>query len=123
MPMTIVNASPAGAASAARPARPLRILMIAPTSFFADYGCHVRILEETRALQARGHVVRVCAYHNGRDLPGIDIRRSVDVPWLKRAEVGSSRHKAYLDVALFVTALRQALAFHPDVIHGHIHEG
>jgi glycosyltransferase involved in cell wall biosynthesis len=97
--------------------------MVAPTSFFADYGCHVRILEEARALQARGHVVRVCAYHNGRDLPGIDIRRSVDVPWLKRAEVGSSRHKAYLDVALFVTALRQARAFRPDIIHGHIHEG
>src|SRR5262245_58068236 len=25
---------------------PYRVLMIAPTSFFADYGCHVRILEE-----------------------------------------------------------------------------
>ena len=28
----------------------LRILMVAPTSFFADYGCHVRIFEEARAL-------------------------------------------------------------------------
>lgn len=101
----------------------LRILMIAPTSFFADYGCHVRILEEVRALQARGHAVRVCTYHNGRDLPDVDIRRSVDVPWLKRAEVGSSRHKAYLDVALFVATLRQAIHFRPDVIHGHLHEG
>ncbi|MEX2315341.1 MAG: glycosyltransferase family 4 protein, partial [Thermomicrobiales bacterium] len=101
----------------------LRVLMIAPTSFFADYGCHVRILEEVRAHQARGHVVRVCAYHNGRDLPDVDIRRSVDVPWLKRAEVGSSRHKAYLDVALTVATLRQAIRFRPDVIHGHLHEG
>ncbi|MEZ4582116.1 MAG: hypothetical protein R3A10_10865 [Caldilineaceae bacterium] len=25
-----------------------RVLFIAPTSFFADYGCHVRILEEAR---------------------------------------------------------------------------
>ncbi len=97
--------------------------MVAPTSFFADYGCHVRILEEVRALQARGHTVRVCTYHNGRDLPGIDIRRSVDVPWLKRTEVGSSRHKAYLDVALFAETLRQAIRFRPDVIHGHLHEG
>src|SRR4051812_7270617 len=77
---------------------PLRILMVAPTSFFADYGCHVRILEEVRALQARGHRVRVCTYHNGADVAGVNIRRSVDVPWLRRAEVGSSRHKAYLDV-------------------------
>jgi glycosyltransferase involved in cell wall biosynthesis len=104
-------------------AGPLRILMVAPTSFFADYGCHVRIYEETRALQARGHRVRICTYHNGNDLPDLDIRRSVDVPWLKRAEVGSSRHKAYLDVALFVETLRQAVAFKPDVIHGHLHEG
>ena len=97
--------------------------MIAPTSFFADYGCHVRIVEEARALQARGHQVRVCAYHNGYDLPDLDVRRSVDVPWLKRAEVGSSRHKAYLDVALFVATVRQALRFRPDIIHGHLHEG
>lgn len=97
--------------------------MVAPTSFFADYGCHVRILEEVRALEARGHTVRVCTYHNGRDLPGVDIRRSVDVPWLKRAEVGSSRHKAYLDVALFAETLRQAIGFRPDIIHGHLHEG
>jgi hypothetical protein len=97
--------------------------MIAPTSFFADYGCHVRVLEEVRALQARGHRVRICTYHNGDDLPGLDIHRSVDVPWLQRAEVGSSRHKAYLDVALFAETLRQALAFRPDLIHGHLHEG
>lgn len=97
--------------------------MVAPTSFFADYGCHVRILEEVRALKSRGHTVRVCTYHNGRDLPGIDIRRSVDVPWLKRTEVGSSRHKAYLDVALLVETMRQAIAFRPDIIHSHLHEG
>jgi glycosyltransferase involved in cell wall biosynthesis len=97
--------------------------MIAPTSFFADYGCHVRILEEVRALQARGHTVRVCTYHNGRNVEEVDICRSVDVPWLKRAEVGSSRHKAYLDVALFVAILRQAIRFRPDIIHGHLHEG
>lgn len=97
--------------------------MVAPTSFFADYGCHVRILEEVRALEALGHRVRISTYHNGDDLPGLDVRRSVDVPWLRRAEVGSSRHKAYLDVALFAETLRQAVAFRPDIVHGHLHEG
>jgi glycosyltransferase involved in cell wall biosynthesis len=97
--------------------------MVAPTSFFADYGCHVRILEEVRALQARGRIVRVCTYHNGSNLPDIDIHRSIDVPWLRRTEVGSSRHKAYLDVALTVETLRQAWRFRPDIIHGHLHEG
>ena len=51
--------------------------MLAPTPFFADRGCHVRIYEEARALQALGHRVTICTYHNGRDLPGFDIRRIV----------------------------------------------
>lgn len=107
----------------ARSDEPLRILMVAPTSFFADYGCHVRILEEARALQARGRRVLVCTYHNGDDVPGIDIRRSIDVPWLRRAEVGSSRHKIYLDIALALETIRQALRYRPHIIHGHLHEG
>lgn len=100
-----------------------RILMIAPTSFFADYGCHVRILEEVRALQSAGHNVRVCTYHNGDDVPGVRIKRTVGIPWRKRVVVGSSRHKMYLDVMLFVTTLREALRFKPDVLHAHLHEG
>ena len=97
--------------------------MIAPTSFFADYGCHVRILEEVEALQSRGHTVRVCTYHHGTTPAGVRVHRSVGIPWLKRTEVGSSRHKAYLDVALTVTTLRRAITFRPDIIHGHLHEG
>ncbi|HVB65648.1 MAG TPA: glycosyltransferase family 4 protein [Nitrolancea sp.] len=103
--------------------RRLRILMIAPTSYFADYGCHVRILEEVRALSRHGHQVIVCTYHNGNDLPGMIIRRSLDVPWRKRVIVGSSRHKLYLDAALSITSLRTAVRFKPDIIHAHLHEG
>ncbi|CCF83330.1 glycosyltransferase family 4 protein [Nitrolancea hollandica] len=97
--------------------------MIAPTSFFADYGCHVRILEETRALQALGHRVVICTYHNGSDVPGVEVRRSIDVPWRKRVVVGSSRHKLYLDGVLSCEVLRTALRFKPDIIHAHLHEG
>ncbi|MEZ4523418.1 MAG: glycosyltransferase family 4 protein [Thermomicrobiales bacterium] len=97
--------------------------MIAPTSFFADYGCHVRILEEITSLQNRGHDVALCTYHNGRDLPGIAIHRTVDIPWRKRAIVGSSKHKMYLDIMLLFTVLRRTLSFKPDIIHAHLHEG
>ena len=46
---------PAGGASGTHEAPTARhVLKIAPTCFFADYGCHVRILEETLALQALG---------------------------------------------------------------------
>lgn len=101
----------------------LNILMIAPTSFFADYGCHVRILEEERALTARGHRVLITTYHNGDNLPGVNIRRTVGLPWGTRIMVGSSRHKIYLDAMLFFTVLRQAIRFKPDIIHAHLHEG
>ncbi len=99
------------------------ILMIAPTSFFADYGCHVRIWEEIQALKRRGHRLILATYHNGDDMPGIEIRRSWDVPWLKRAMVGSSRHKIYLDAALSWRSLRVALELRPTLIHAHLHEG
>lgn len=99
------------------------ILMIAPTSFFADYGNHIRIWQEAQALQKRGHRVILTTYHNGDDMPGLDIRRSWDVPWIKRAMVGSSRHKIYLDVALSYRALETALRVRPTMIHAHIHEG
>jgi glycosyltransferase involved in cell wall biosynthesis len=102
---------------------PYTILMIAPTSFFADYGCHVRIWEEIQALQGRGHRLVLATYHNGDNLPGVDIRRSWDVPWIKRAMVGSSRHKIYLDAALSWRSLRVALAERPHIIHAHLHEG
>lgn len=97
--------------------------MIAPTSFFSDYGCHVRIYEEVQALQARGHRVTICTYHNGMDVPGLDIRRTIDVPWRKRVVVGSSRHKLYLDAVLSVRTMRIALQVKPDIIHAHLHEG
>lgn len=98
------------------------ILMLASTSFFSDYGNHVRIWEEARALQRRGHSLVLATYHNGDDMPGLDIRRSWDVPWIKRAVVGSSRHKLYLDVGLAWRAMRVALRERPQIIHAHTHE-
>lgn len=100
-----------------------RILMIAPTSFFSDYGGHIRILEETRTLQAMGHQVRIVTYYKGDDLPELDIRRTPPLPWRTEYEVGSSRHKIAFDVYLAVQALWEAVRMRPDVIHGHMHEG
>ena len=99
------------------------ILMIAPTSFFADYGCHVRILEEARVLQRLGQRVTICTYHQGRDIAGLDIRRTLPIPWRKGWEVGSSRHKIAFDVLLSATTLITTLRHRPHIIHAHLHEG
>lgn len=101
----------------------LRILMIAPTPYFSDRGCHVRIYEEARALQARGHQVRIVSYHLGRDLEPVPVDRIVEVPWYQKREAGPSWHKFYLDLLLLVTAISSGLRFRPHLIHGHLHEG
>jgi glycosyltransferase involved in cell wall biosynthesis len=103
--------------------RRFRVLMVAPTSFFADYGCHVRILEEARALGALGHAITIVTYQNGRDVEGIDIRRTPPIPWRRGYEVGSSRHKIGFDALLFMRALPLAFRNTPDIVHGHLHEG
>ena len=119
-----MNSEPTGPALAPSPSSlHYRVLMLAPTSFFADYGCHVRILEETRALEKLGHQVVICTYHNGRNLPGLDIRRTMSIPWRQDYEVGSSRHKIAFDALLFWRAMRAMVEYRPHIIHAHLHEG
>lgn len=105
------------------PIRSYRILKIAPTSFFADYGCHVRIYEEAVALGRLGSNVAICTYPAGRDLEGVRIIRSLGLPGGRQIRVGSSRHKLYLDALLLTRAIRAGIGFGPDVVHAHLHEG
>jgi glycosyltransferase involved in cell wall biosynthesis len=97
--------------------------MIAPTSFFADYGCHVRILEETRILQKLGHQVTIVTYHNGNPTPGVEIRRTLPIPWRSHYEVGSSRHKIAFDALLGLKTVELLARQRFDLIHAHLHEG
>ena len=74
------------------PSRPsYNVLVLAPTMFFADYGCHVRILEEAVILRKLGHRVTILAYPNGNDVAELDVRRCWGVPFEYRVIVGSSR--------------------------------
>ena len=102
---------------------PLRVLMIAPTPYFSDRGCHVRIYEEARNLTKRGHEVQIVTYHLGRNMPGVAVVRTPAIPWYKKLEAGPSWHKPYLDALLLVQAYRTARTFKPHLIHAHLHEG
>ena len=97
--------------------------MIAPTSFFSDYGGHIRILEETLALQAQGHKISIVTYYKGGAVKGLDIRRTKALPWHADYEVGSSRHKLAFDLYLILKSLQIGRDIKPDIIHGHMHEG
>jgi len=100
-----------------------RILMIAPTPFFADRGCHVRILGEANALIALGNKLVICTYGLGRDVDGVPTERALAIPWYKKLSAGPSVHKFYIDLLLLFKVLLVCRRFQPDIIHAHLHEG
>ncbi|WP_459479406.1 glycosyltransferase family 4 protein [Clostridium saccharoperbutylacetonicum] len=101
----------------------MRILVIAPTPFFADRGCHTRILGEIRGLQALNHEIRLCTYGLGRDIDGIDIKRTINFPWYKKLTAGPSLTKILLLPCLTITTIKNIIKFKPDIVHAHLHEG
>ncbi len=125
MPRAIEKKAPGStdAAQSDRQDETYDILMVAPTSFFSDYGGHIRILEEARVLKKMGHRVTVLTYYQGKDVPGLDIVRTRPTPWRADYEVGSSLHKIAFDALLGWTGLRTVLGRRFDIIHGHMREG
>lgn len=101
----------------------MRVLMVAPTSFFAHYGGHIRIMEEAQALQALGHQITIVTYYKGEDVAGLAIERTPPLPWHTDYEVGSSRHKLAFDAYLLAKTLQVGRRVRPDIVHGHMHEG
>jgi glycosyltransferase involved in cell wall biosynthesis len=99
------------------------VLVVAPTPYFADRGCHVRIYEEARALQARGVEVLVVTYPLGRTLDPIPTSRTIRVPWYRKLEAGPSVHKVYIDALLLAKTFAETRRFRPHVVHAHLHEG
>ena len=100
----------------------MRLLAIAPTGFFADYGCHVRIMGQLRALQTLGYDIRLVTYPAGRDISSLPTTR-LPLPLARSMPVGSSRRKLLLDAFLAPTVLATALRFRPHLIHAYLHEG
>lgn len=99
------------------------VLMLAPTGFFSDYGCHVRILEEASILQEKGHRPVIFTYHRGRDWPGLEIVRIPSIPWGGSYDMGSSWHKLIFDTLLFLRSATSFRSQRPDIIHAFLHEG
>ncbi len=105
------------------PVRPVRVLAIAPTPFFVDRGGHSQIYEQALALQKLGNTLELCTYHNGRNMPGIEIHRIVNLPWYNKTDAGPSYHKLYLIPLLFFLSWRELRRFNPDIMHGHGWDG
>ncbi len=101
----------------------MKILIIAPTPYFSDRGCHVRIFEEANALKEKGHKIELITYHLGKNKGNFPIFRTINIPWYKKISAGPSWHKIYIDFFLLLLAIKRAIKFKPNIIHCHLHEG
>lgn len=99
------------------------VLHVAPTPFFADRGCHMRIAGIVRCLNAIGYRNTVCTYHHGRNVEDITTVRTYPIPGYTRTSAGHSPFKYLADVLLALLVCYQVIRYKPTVIHGHLHEG
>ena len=101
----------------------MKIVMIAPTPFFADRGCHTRIYGEIKGLQRMGHRVILVTYGLGRDVPGVQTVRCYNFPWYRKLSAGPSVWKILLLPMIAHTARKTIRKENPDIVHAHLHEG
>jgi glycosyltransferase involved in cell wall biosynthesis len=103
--------------------KPITVLHIAPTPFFSDRGCHMRIRGIIRALNKRSVSSILCTYHLGRDVEGIETVRTTKIPGYTKLEAGPSVFKYLADILLFFKVCMLISKRRPDIIHAHLHEG
>ena len=107
----------------------MKILVIAPTPFFTSRGTHIRILEESLAMEKAGHQVTIATYHIGGEIPP-HLKSSIKIHrirrllfWYKKLEAGPDWQKILLDIMLIRKAFHLARTQKPDILYGHLHEG
>ncbi len=101
----------------------MKILTIAATPFFSSRGGHMRIYNEAKYLQKLGAEVRLCTYHLGEDIGGMDVVRIKGSQAYKKTSPGFSWGKIWLDWKLALLVRREIKRFRPDAIHAHLYEG
>ena len=99
------------------------ILHIAPTPFFSDRGCHIRIEGIVRCLNQLGFDNLVCTYHHGRDIKGVKTKRIGTIANYTKTSAGPSKYKLWADLKLLWLCFNQYRTLKPVAIHAHLHEG
>ncbi len=99
------------------------VLHIAPTPFFADRGCHIRIEGIAKSLKTLGYSNLVCTYHHGRDVEGVETSRIAPIENYTQTAAGPSRYKPWADLKLLWVVIKAIHQRQPVVIHAHLHEG
>ena len=96
---------------------------VAPTPFFSDRGCHIRIEGIVKALHKEGVDSIVCTYHHGRERPQIETVRISPIKGYDDTRAGPNSFKYLADLKLLWLVYRRLRTRRPDIIHAHLHEG
>jgi len=97
--------------------------MIAPTPFFSDRGCHVRILNSYLRLKREKNDITLLTYPLGRDMIGIESKRVIKLPGYNKTSPGFSFYKPLLDIILLIKSWGEMHSNNYDLIYSHLHEG
>lgn len=101
----------------------LDFLIIAPTPFFANRGCHLRIRGEAEALRKKGSRLKIITFKEGKDVGGLVIKRSSLGVGRYGRGVAASWHNFPNGFFLFWNVLHETIYRRPRVIYGHLFEG
>jgi len=97
--------------------------MLAPTPFFSDRGCHIRILNSYLRLRNKGGEITLLTYPLGRNIGKLNIKRVVMLPGYKKTAPGFSFYKPPLDLLLLFKAFREMRKYKYGLVYAHLHEG
>ncbi len=100
-----------------------KVLMIAPTPFFSDRGCHIRILNSFYRLNEQGNEVLIYTYPLGRNIKQLNIKRILSLPGYKKITPGYSHFKILLDGLLLFGCFLEMFRKNYDFVYAHLHEG
>lgn len=101
----------------------IKVLHIAPTPFFSDRGCHIRIKGIIKGLERYQIENIVATYHHGREVEGIRTIRTLSIPGYTKLDAGPTPFKYLADILLFINVIIILARERPSIIHGHLHEG
>jgi len=99
------------------------ILMLAPTPFFSDRGCHIRILNSYERLRKSSARITLLTYPLGRNLQRVNTKRVAMLAGYKKLSPGFSFYKPILDLLMFAKAFGIMRREKINLIYAHLHEG
>ncbi len=97
--------------------------MLAPTPFFSDRGCHIRVLNSYLRLKREGNDITIITYPLGRNVLNIYPKRVMHLLGYKKKSPGFSIYKPFLDILIYFKARKLLKQKKYDLIYGHLHEG